>query len=82
MCTWTHFNSKPNLQRWSAFASRPTAVNLQDACHALSRSAKDGAAAADASPQSVVEGVVAAAEAYFESDVATCKVSWCMPVSQ
>lgn len=55
--------------------SRPTAVNLQDACHALSRTAKASAAEADASPAAVVEKVVAAAEAYFESDVATCKVS-------
>jgi len=53
--------------------SRPTAVNLQDACHALSRTAKASAAEPDASPQAVVKAVVTAAEAYFESDVATCK---------
>lgn len=60
---------------WLAFIrSRPTAVNLQDACRALSRAAKEAAAGQEATAQSVVESVIAVAEAYFEADIATCKV--------
>lgn len=54
--------------------SRPTAVNLQDACRALSRAAKEAAAGEQATSQSVVKSVIRAAEAYFEADIATCKV--------
>ena len=54
--------------------SRPTAVNLQDACRALAKAAKEAAAAAGATPASTVEAAVAAGEAYFASDIATCKV--------
>ena len=56
--------------------SRPTAVNLQDACQMLERAAAEAAAVPEASPHSVVEAVVAAGEAYFESDIATCKVGF------
>lgn len=55
--------------------SRPTAVNLQNACQALSAAAKEAAAKDGATAESTVEAVVAASEAYFAADVATCKVS-------
>lgn len=73
-CTGQRVAMKQQLSTL-VWCSRPTAVNLQDACQALSRTAGDAAAADGASPQDVAEAVIKAAEAYFQADVATCKVS-------
>jgi methylthioribose-1-phosphate isomerase len=54
--------------------SRPTAVNLADACNKLAAIASAAAEAPNATPQSVVEATVMTAEAYFRHDIATCKV--------
>lgn len=50
-------------------------MNLADACNKLAAVAQASAAAeAGATAATVVEAVVAAAEAYFKDDIATCKV--------
>ena len=54
--------------------SRPTAVNLADACNKLASIASASAEAPGATPQSVAEAVVMTAEAYYQHDIATCKV--------
>ena len=54
--------------------SRPTAVNLADACNKLAGIASAAAEAPGATAQSVVEAVVMTAEAYYQHDIATCKV--------
>ncbi|KAJ9505804.1 hypothetical protein QJQ45_029236, partial [Haematococcus lacustris] len=53
--------------------SRPTAVNLAEGADRMRDAAESAAAAADASPSSVVEAVVQAAEAYFAADVSANK---------
>ena len=58
----------------AALRSRPTAVNLADACNKLAAIASASSEAPGATPQSVVEAVVMTAEAYYQHDIATCKV--------
>jgi hypothetical protein len=55
--------------------SRPTAVNLADACNRLRATATAAAAVAGATGPSVAGAVVAAAEAYFAEDLAANRVS-------
>ena len=66
------------MRRVLGTCSRPTAVNLADACTKLDAVATAAATAVSASASSVVEAVVAAAEKYFTDDIATCKVGWRM----
>lgn len=54
--------------------SRPTAVNLRDAADTLSAAADAAASVQGATPASVVEAVVKAAEGYFEEDLRSNKV--------
>lgn len=63
-----------NILRRCSVCSRPTAVNLADACNKLASIASASGEAPGATPQSVVEAVVMTAEAYYQNDIATCKV--------
>jgi hypothetical protein len=64
----------PPLSSPSPSPSRPTAVNLKDAADKHKVVAARAAAAPGATPASVVEAVVAAAEAFYDQDIASNKV--------
>eukprot|EP00983_Pelagomonas_calceolata_P031843 999161-Pelagomonas_calceolata.AAC.5 len=53
--------------------SRPTAVNLMDGANKIAAATSAAAGAPGATPASVVEAVVKAAEAYFEEDLCSNK---------